>query len=90
MNTPFTFLVFLLLFSQSVFSAEIAVHGIVKASDTQTTIPGANIIIKESLVGTITDSNGVFVLYPSDPSITIIVSHVGYAEQEGSGHSKDS
>ena len=82
MNTPFTFLVFLFLFSQSVFSEEIAVHGIVKASDTQTTIPGANIIIKESLIGTITDSNGVFVLYPSVPSITIIVSHVGYAEQE--------
>ena len=82
MNTPFIFFVFLFLFSKSVFSEEIAVHGIVKASDTQTIIPGANIIIKESFVGTITDRDGAFVLYLSAPSVTITVSHIGYAEQE--------
>ena len=82
MNTPFIFFVFLFLFFQSVFSEEIAVHGIVKASDTQTIIPGANIKIKESLVGTITDSSGVFVLYLSAPNVTITASHIGYVEQE--------
>ncbi len=56
-------------------------HGTV-LDDTNSPLPGANVVVKGTTTGAIADVNGRFVLdVPDDPS-TIVVSFIGYVSKE--------
>src|SRR5690606_18643438 len=58
------------------------VTGQVIDAATKETIPGANIIVRGTTVGTVTDMDGRFVLDASGPEAVLVVSFVGYLKQE--------
>lgn len=73
----------LLLVSLITFAQETKISGTIKDKDTQEGVPGANIVIKGKLTGTITDSQGNFQLTTaSAPPFTLVISNVGYERQE--------
>ncbi len=45
-------------------------------------IIGANILIKGTTIGTISDVNGQFSLDVDDPTVTLVISFIGYSTQE--------
>ena len=45
-------------------------------------IPGVNIAVKGTSVGTVTDSNGKFALKAPSSANTLVVSYIGFATQE--------
>lgn len=49
--------------------------------ESQLPIPGANIVVKGTTVGTVTDGNGNFSMQASDGDV-IVVSYIGYATEE--------
>ena len=62
------------------FAQQISINGIVKDTSGEPII-GANVIVKGTTNGTITDLDGNFQL-SADPSVTIVVSYVGFQTQE--------
>ena len=62
------------------FAQQISINGIVKDTSGEPII-GANVIVKGTTNGTITDLDGNFQL-SADPDVTIIVSYVGFQTQE--------
>lgn len=58
------------------------VSGTVTAADEGTAIPGANVIIKGTSRGTVTDVDGKFSITVSDNAETLVISSIGYASQE--------
>ncbi len=57
------------------------ITGTVMASDDNSPIPGANVVIKGSQTGTVTDMNGKFVLSATDDDV-LVFSFIGYTLQE--------
>ena len=62
------------------FAQQISINGIVKDTSGEPII-GANVIVKGTTNGTITDLDGNFQL-SADPDVTIVVSYVGFQTQE--------
>ena len=59
------------------------VSGSVSDSDNMTGIPGVNVIIEGTSVGTVTDFDGNFVLNTNqDPPFNLVISYVGYSAQK--------
>ncbi|MBN1952995.1 MAG: TonB-dependent receptor [Bacteroidales bacterium] len=58
------------------------VSGTVKDAETGETIIGANVMIKGTSLGTITDINGNFNLNVPDGEAAILVSYIGYIQEE--------
>ncbi len=79
---------FLLLFLVSVTSMSLAlaqgrtVTGTITDGETGEGIPGANVVIKGTSNGTITDFNGDYSINVSGDDVTLVVSYVGYATSE--------
>ncbi|MEJ0034287.1 MAG: carboxypeptidase-like regulatory domain-containing protein [Bacteroidota bacterium] len=78
----------LLLFISSLFllqtlqAQSIQISGTV-TDDKDQPIPGANVIIKGKVTGTVTDADGKFALVTSvQPPFTLLISSVGYTRQE--------
>ena len=69
------------LFVMSVAAQPMTVTGTITDADGETII-GANIMIKGTTIGTISDVNGQFSLDIDDPSVTLVISFVGYSTQE--------
>jgi len=69
------------LFALSISAQTISVKGVVKDAKTGETIVGANVIIKGTQTGTVTDVDGNFTLNAS-PSATLIVTFIGYQDAE--------
>ncbi len=69
-----------LLFSMSVtFAQELEIVGKVYDKQTNDNLVGANVVIKGTNLGTVTDSDGKFhIILPSVKSATIVVSYIGY------------
>jgi len=57
------------------------ITGIVK-DDQGETVPGASVVVKGTSVGTITDINGKFSLMVDDQATVVVISFVGYKQQE--------
>jgi len=55
-----------------------------KVTDSQTgePMPGVNVVIKGTTIGTITDSNGDYSISVPDRNVTLIFSFIGYSSQE--------
>src|SRR4051812_39385354 len=61
---------------------ELTITGKVTASDDGSTLPGTNILIKGTTVGTVTDVDGNYkIVVPSDDAV-LVFSSIGYATQE--------
>ena len=75
------FLFLLLLFPAAIF-AQATVSGSVIETSTKEPIPGANVIVKGTSAGTITDFDGNFSLNVSSFPVTIVVSSIGYNTTE--------
>ena len=75
------FLLTLLFGSAQAFSQNVTVTGIVTSSADKTGLPGVNIVVKNTVVGTSTNAEGKFELrVPSDA--VLVFSGIGYVTQE--------
>ena len=75
------FLYALLFVSLQSFSQNVTVTGTVTAATDKTGLPGVNIVVKNTLVGTSTDSEGKFEL-STPPDAILVFSGIGYVTQE--------
>lgn len=72
----------LLLCSVAVLAQERTVTGKVTGGDDGGALPGVNILLKGTTVGTITDAQGSFSLNVPNESAVLVISYVGYVSQE--------
>ncbi|HEY0655555.1 MAG TPA: carboxypeptidase-like regulatory domain-containing protein, partial [Chryseosolibacter sp.] len=77
------FLLMLVAFaaSQQVY-AQTSVSGKILSGEDNSPIPGANILVKGTTSGTISDAEGNFTLSVPDVNTTLVISFVGYLTQE--------
>ncbi|PAU94949.1 hypothetical protein CK503_05635 [Aliifodinibius salipaludis] len=75
---------FFLLFICSSLQAQKTISGTVTDAQTQETLPSANILIKDTYHGTITNSNGNFSLTIPDSLLpaTLLIRYIGYETQQ--------
>ncbi|WP_461132765.1 SusC/RagA family TonB-linked outer membrane protein [Spirosoma lituiforme] len=66
----------------SLLSVDIPITGKVIDSETKTAVPGVNIIIKGTGIGTTTDTEGNYKISVPNTSATLVFSFVGYISQE--------
>src|SRR5262245_12857200 len=63
--------------------AQTSISGKVTDAATGESLAGVNIIVKGTVLGTISDTEGQFNLKPKDsPPLTLVFSYIGYATQE--------
>ncbi|CAN5483061.1 TonB-dependent receptor [soil metagenome] len=58
------------------------VSGRVTAIENNEAIPGANVLVKGTTIGTVTDVNGNYVIQAPDETATLVFSFIGYTTQE--------
>jgi iron complex outermembrane recepter protein len=76
-------LFFLMALAYGEALAQTVISGTVKDGSTGNSLPGANITVKGTVAGTITDTNGKFSLRVSaNPPLIIMVSFIGFSTQE--------
>jgi TonB-linked SusC/RagA family outer membrane protein len=80
MQKRFTLFFFMLVMGISISYAQ-QVTGVITSADDEMGVPGANILIKGTLTGAITDIDGKFLLNAS-PTDTLLISCLGMASQE--------
>ncbi len=61
---------------------QLVVSGTVTDSETREAMPGVNIVVKSTTIGTITDINGKYSISVPDASSTLVFSFVGYRNME--------
>lgn len=76
------FPVLLLFICSAAVQAQVPVSGKILSGEDNSPIPGANILVKGTTAGTISDADGNFSLSVPDQSTTLVVSFVGYLSQE--------
>jgi TonB-linked SusC/RagA family outer membrane protein len=78
--------VFLILFFTGMASFSFAqvrtIKGTVSTSDTEETLPGASVVVKETTTGTVTDLDGKYSLEVPQGQVILVVSFVGYETKE--------
>lgn len=74
------FLAIILLLG-SAAAAQVTLTGTITDEKGETII-GANVVMKNSTVGTITDFDGIFELTVPDAFVTVVISYIGYTTQE--------
>lgn len=75
------FLLTMFLLSMNVLAQQITVKGKVKDSSGEGII-GANVLVKGTSNGTITDMDGNFVVTNVSPKATLVISFIGYTTRE--------
>ncbi|MEJ7647004.1 MAG: TonB-dependent receptor [Chryseolinea sp.] len=73
---------FFVLLNSNLAAQSREVSGTVTASDDNTTVPGANILIKGTSTGTTTDVDGKFTLRVESSAAVLEISTIGYGTQE--------
>ena len=83
MKRTIPFLLFLFAFALGTFVSQAqTVEGIVRDADTGETLPGVNIILEGTTVGTVTDIDGQYSLQvPAGPNV-LVFSFVGYTPRQ--------
>ena len=71
-----------LALSSQVLAQEIQVTGTVISGEDDTGLPGVNVIVKGTTVGTVSDINGAYSLQVPDDNSILVFSSVGYVSQE--------
>ena len=72
----------LMLFSLGAFAQNRQVTGTVTDADGGAPLPGVNVLIKGTTIGTATDADGKFSLNVPQNAATLVFSFVGYTDQE--------
>lgn len=72
----------LAMLSGPLLQAQVEISGIVKDEQDGLPLIGANILIKNSTRGTLTDLDGNFSISVSSANVTLVVSYLGYITQE--------
>ncbi len=62
--------------------AEMTVMGKVTDAESGNTLPGVNVYVKGTQIGTITDGSGAYTLSVSDENSTLVFSYIGFTTQE--------
>src|SRR5690348_1584591 len=70
------------LFAAAAMQEQITVTGTVTSSDDHATLPGVNVIVKGSNIGTTTDADGKYSLQVPDGNATLVFSFIGFMPQE--------
>ena len=71
-----------LLIAQVAF-AQVTVRGVIKDDNTGETMIGAAVVIKGTTIGGVTDIDGKFeFIAPDSPPFTLVISFLGYTDQE--------
>ena len=76
------FLIVFLIFSSLSFSQNFDIGGIVKEAKTGITLPGVNVMVKGSTIGTSADFDGKFTLKNIPSGSLVVFSYVGYTNYE--------
>lgn len=71
-----------LLVSLTTVKAQHNVSGTVRSSEDGSALPGVNVLVKGTTLGTITDAQGNFSLNAPDPDAVLVFSFVGFKTQE--------
>ncbi len=71
-----------LLFGSEPSGAEVLIKGVVADAASGTPLPGANLALKSSLMGTTCDLDGTFSLTVKNLPVTFLVSYIGYERAE--------
>lgn len=72
----------LLLFPGRAGAQQVTVRGKVTDASNGEGIPGANVVVRGTTTGTITNVDGDFTLSVPSPNATLVVTFIGYASQE--------
>ncbi len=80
----------LIVFAGSTYSQELNVSGLVTDAVTGEPLPAANIIIKGTTTGAVTDVNGKFSINVTDADAILVFSMIGYLSEEISVQGKSS
>ncbi len=72
----------LLGFCTQLRAQERTVTGAVTSSDDSSPLPGVSVVVKGTLVGTVTDGNGKYSIRVPNGNSTLVFSFVGMEEQE--------
>ena len=75
-------LIFLLNWTGMVYSQQLSVTGTVTDVSSGLVIPGTNITIKGSTLGTISDQNGNYTIAVNSSDAVLLYSFIGYLSQE--------
>jgi TonB-linked SusC/RagA family outer membrane protein len=78
----FTLIVAFVCLAVSAWAQERTIRGSVTDGDTDEPLPGVNVIIKGTTVGTITDIEGAYTLSIPNDANTLVFSSIGYVTQE--------
>ena len=71
--------------AMSTMFAQNIVTGVVRDSDGELPLPSANVFLEGTMTGTITNLNGEFRFPLNAGSYTVVVSYMGYEEDETRG-----
>ncbi len=80
--TIFVMVLCTLCFLNSGFAQEFKVQGKVTEADTDSPLPGVNVIVKGSNTGTVTDVDGNYSLSVSGPNSVLVFTFIGFQTQE--------
>ena len=70
-----------LFISTFIFAQDITISGIVR-DDTRKPLPGANVVVKGTAIGTVTDDGGKYSLEVPKDSKTLVISFLGFDNKE--------
>src|SRR5687767_3828399 len=73
---------FVLLCAHVAQAQDRTITGKVTSSDDGASMPGVNIVVKGSTIGTVTDNEGNYSLDVPSGAATLVFSFIGYASQE--------
>ena len=62
--------------------SEKKVTGHITSADDKSGLPGVNVLVKGTLVGTVTDANGNYSIDVPSTDVTLVFSYIGYAPEE--------
>ncbi len=77
-----TCLLMLLLCTSALFAQDRTIQGIVTDGESGETLPGVNVLVRGSSIGTVTDVNGTYNLAVPTGDQTLVFSSVGYTSEE--------
>lgn len=72
----------LMFITVNAFSQQRTVTGKVTSAQDRTPLPGVNVVVKGTTIGTITNADGVFSILVSQPTDVLLFSFIGYKSQE--------
>ncbi len=76
------FILCLLLLTSFIYAQSVSIRGTIIDEETQEALVAANLQIKNTYRGTITNENGQFILEVENFPVTVQVTYIGYARKE--------